>query len=181
MTTDRRAFWPYITLTCAGVPLTFKQRAFPGARAALWRRLAETEAEAVAVTNEAIDAAKADPKADIQPMLDRAELLRVGAVGWYLASLWDGAPLEAKRQYDADSAPDADRDALHFPGADHRETFGAAWAHELCEKADLTFDHLVACVRALAEVQPPMASREPGQGEVDEIALSFGAAVGTTI
>lgn len=181
MTTERRQFWPWVTLTVAGVPLTFKHRAFPGQRAALWRRLAEAEAEAVAVMDEARKAVKGDPKTNVQPALDRAEMLSVGAVGWYLSQLWDGDKLDAQVKYDADNAEDADRSALHFPGPDHRELFGSAWAHELCEKADLTFDHLVACARALAEVQPPMASKEPGQGEVDEIALSFGAAVGTTI
>lgn len=181
MTTDRRSFWPYVTLTVAGVPLTFKHRAFPGQRQALARAVAEAEIEAATVLGEASDTLKADPKADVQSALDRAELLRVGAVGWYLSRLWDGEPLEAAKAWEADGDPERDPATLTFKGPDKRELFGVAWVYELCEKADLTFDHLAACVGKLATMQPPMGSREPTAGEVDEIVVSFGVAVGTTI
>lgn len=159
--------WPYMTLDVCGVRLPFRQLGMPGARRKLLSDLAAAQAEGL----DLLRAAQADDATDADRAgFDRSQLLIEGSVGAYLMRLWAGPRMPTQDLVDADRT--AEKDALHFKGADHVEAAGFAFACDLCDTYGMTYELLTKCARVLSQQHPP-GTPDPTGDEVEEVVRLF--------
>ena len=167
--TDRKLTdgWPYITLDVLGVRLPFRQLGMPGARRKLLSDLAAAQAEGL----DLLRAAQADDATDEdRAQFERSQLLIEGSVGAYLMRLWVGPRMPT--QYLVDEDRTAEKDALHFKGADHVEAAGFAFACDLCDAYGLTYEMLSKCINVITSQHPPGAA-DPSAVDVEDTVRLF--------